>query len=70
MEDIKKEAEKTTEELNKTDEKAAKEADKAKIRAEKEQEDEKKVDVIKYDYQIMDDAWWLLNENGYEMVKR
>ena len=41
-----------------------------KMMAEKKKTAEKDEDVIKYDYQIMDDAWWLLNENGYDMVKR
>ncbi len=27
-------------------------------------------DVIKYDYQILDDAYWLLAENGYKIVKK
>ena len=27
-------------------------------------------DVIKYDYQILDDAYWLLTKNGYKIVKR
>ena len=27
-------------------------------------------DVIKYDYQIMDDLVWLLDQNGYKIVKR
>lgn len=32
--------------------------------------DEAEYDVIKYDYQILDDAYWLLNKNGYKIVKR
>lgn len=32
--------------------------------------DEDKFDVIKYDYQLLDDAWWLLNETGYKIVKK
>ncbi|MCH5156362.1 MAG: hypothetical protein J1G02_00625 [Clostridiales bacterium] len=27
-------------------------------------------DVIKYDYQLMDDAYWLLAHNGYKIIKR
>ena len=27
-------------------------------------------DVIKYDFQLLDDAYWLLSENGYEIVKK
>ena len=26
--------------------------------------------VIKYDYQILDDAYWLLTTNGYKIVKK
>ena len=31
---------------------------------------EKQEDVIKYDYQIMDDLCWLLKDNGYKITKR
>lgn len=31
---------------------------------------EQERDVIKYDYQLMDGAWWLLNKNGYKIIKR
>ncbi len=31
---------------------------------------EESEDVIKYDYQILDDAYWLLKETGYSIVKR
>lgn len=31
---------------------------------------EEDCDVIKYDYQLMDDAWWLLDKNGYKIVKK
>lgn len=31
---------------------------------------EEEVDVIRYDYQIMDDLVWLLNKNGFKIVKR
>ena len=27
-------------------------------------------DKIKYDYQILDDAWWLLDRSGYVIYKR
>jgi hypothetical protein len=27
-------------------------------------------DVIKYDYQLLDDAHWLLDKNGYKIVKK
>lgn len=29
---------------------------------------ESKTDVIKYDYQLLDDAYWLLTSNGYKIV--
>ncbi len=32
--------------------------------------DEEEVDVIRYDYQIMDDAKWILSLNGQKIVKR
>lgn len=32
--------------------------------------DEVKYDVIRYDYQIMDDAWWFLHAKGYTVYKR
>lgn len=41
-----------------------------KIMAKKDNCSEEKTDVIKYDYQIMDDLVWLLNQNGYMIVKR
>ncbi len=31
---------------------------------------EARKDVIKYDYQLLDDAYWLLNKNGYKIVKK
>ena len=31
---------------------------------------EKDSDVIKYDYQLLDGAYWLLKQNGYKIVKR
>ena len=27
-------------------------------------------DVIKYDYQILDDAYWLLSENGFKIIRK
>lgn len=30
---------------------------------------EEKKDVIKYDYQLLDDAYWLLNANGYKIIR-
>jgi len=30
---------------------------------------EETADVIKYDYQLLDDAYWLLQSNGYKIVK-
>lgn len=41
-----------------------------KIMAKKENCSEEMTDVIKYDYQIMDDLIWLLNQNGYMIVKK
>lgn len=32
--------------------------------------DEVECDVIKYDYQLLDDAYWLLTKNGYKIIKR
>lgn len=31
---------------------------------------EEKYDVIKNDYQLLDDAYWLLSENGFKIVRR
>lgn len=41
-----------------------------RIVAEAENNTEEKVDVIKYDYQLLDGAWWLLTQNGFKIVKR
>ena len=41
-----------------------------RIIAEKDGKTEKDVDVIKYDYQIMDDVCWILKDNGYKVVRR
>ncbi len=30
---------------------------------------EESKDVIKYDYQLLDDAYWLLTKNGYKIVR-
>ena len=38
--------------------------------AERDNKPEEKKDVIKYDYQILDDAYWLLTTNGYKIVKK
>ena len=38
--------------------------------ASRDGENEEKYDVIKYDYQLMDGAWWLLNESGFQMIRR
>ncbi|MDE5601068.1 MAG: hypothetical protein K2J16_01060 [Clostridia bacterium] len=36
----------------------------------RDKNDEFENDVIKYDYQLLDDAWWLLNENGYKIIRK
>lgn len=41
-----------------------------KIVAKQRQKDELNVDVIKYDYQLLDDAYWLLTKHHYKVVKR
>lgn len=41
-----------------------------KMIAERDNSNELENDVIKYDYQLLDDAWWLLNENGYKIIKK
>ena len=38
--------------------------------AERDSKSEISKDVIKYDYQLMDDAHWLLCKNGYAIIKR
>lgn len=38
--------------------------------AERDGGNEADYDVIKYDYQLLDDAYWLLSKNGYKIVKR
>lgn len=37
--------------------------------AERDGVSEESADVIKYDYQLMDDAYWLLTKNGYRIVR-
>ena len=41
-----------------------------KMVAERDGESEASCDVIKYDYQILDDAYWLLTRLGYKIVKK
>jgi len=40
-----------------------------KMVAEREGGNEADFDVIKYDYQLLDDAFWLLTKNGFKIVK-
>ena len=35
-----------------------------------EQPNEMTYDVIRYDYQLLDDAFWLLSENGFKIVRK
>ncbi len=41
-----------------------------KMTAERDNATEAAKDKIKYDYQILDDAWWLLDRCGYAIIKR
>lgn len=41
-----------------------------KIKAEVTCSSEEDCDVIKYDYQLMDNVVWLLNKNGYHIIKK
>ena len=41
-----------------------------KMIAERDGVPEEQCDVIKYDYQLLDGAYWLLNKNGYKIIKR
>ncbi len=41
-----------------------------KIVAERTGRSEEETDVIRYDYQLMDDALWLLGSNGYKIVRK
>ncbi len=38
--------------------------------AQRDGEPEEKKDVIKYDYQILDDAYWLLTSAGYKIIRK
>lgn len=38
--------------------------------AERDGRDELECDVISYDYQLLDDAFWLLDKNGYKIIKK
>ena len=40
-----------------------------KLVAERDKVDELEKDVIKYDYQLLDDAYWLLKSCGYKIIK-
>ena len=40
-----------------------------KIVAERDNCNEEQTDVIKYDYQLLDDAYWLLTSNGYKIFR-
>ena len=40
------------------------------ITAERDGVGELQKDKIKYDYQLLDDAWWLLDRCGYAIIKR
>ncbi len=41
-----------------------------KMIAERDGLDEHKTDVIRYDYQLLDDAYWLLTKSGSKIIKR
>lgn len=41
-----------------------------KMLAKRDNGKEEDYDVIKYDYQLLDDAYWLLTKNGYKIVER
>jgi hypothetical protein len=41
-----------------------------RIVAERDNVSEIETDVIKYDYQLLDDAYWLLDTNGYKIIKK
>ena len=41
-----------------------------KLISKRDQKHEDLTDVIKYDYQLLDDAFWLLSENNYKIVSR
>lgn len=42
----------------------------SRLIAERDGVSETETDVIKYDYQILDDAFWFLTESGYSIVKK
>ena len=41
-----------------------------KMIAQRDQKSEEQTDVIKFDYQILDDAYWFLTTNGYKIIKK
>ena len=41
-----------------------------RIVAHRDQKPEEKKDVIKYDYQLLDDAYWLLTQSGYKIIRK
>ena len=41
-----------------------------RIVAKRDNVDEEQKDVIKYDYQLMDEAYWMLTNNGYKIVEK
>jgi hypothetical protein len=41
-----------------------------KMIAQRDQKSEEQTDVIKYDYQILDDAHWFLTANGYKIIEK
>ena len=41
-----------------------------RIIAERDGSPEESCDVIKYDYQLLDGAWWLLDKNGFKITDR
>ncbi len=41
-----------------------------KLVAERDDKSESETDVIKYDYQLMDDAYWLLSRCGFKIIKK
>ena len=41
-----------------------------RLLAARDGDDEMNHDVIKYDYQLLDDAYWLLSKHGFAVVRR
>lgn len=41
-----------------------------KMIAQRDHRGEEECDVIKYDYQLLDGAWWLLDQNGFKIIKK